>query len=229
MLNKLLCVVKENPGFTPDATFREQKICNLILKMPTICKKDTCRNPAVYGFCFRKPLFCSDHREDGSKNTRSLEPGLLTSSGEKVCASCSKNKLLPRFKGYCKHCYIKLYPLDPLSLQTVYKSKDIVIQKFIDSKFDGFVHGPNTSWIQINGIVLKIIIGEEDEDDDSNNEKNIVIKFNPNKYENGKNPMLYTRLPDLEKEISRQFERIMNRETYGYSAKLTPYDTFPLM
>ena len=117
--------------------------------------------------------------------------------------------------------------MDPLSLQTVYKSKDIVIQKFIDSKFDGFVHGPNTSWILINGFVLKIIFGEEDEDDDSNNEKNIVIKFNPNKYENGKNPMLYTRLPDLEKEISRQFERIINRETYDYSAKLTPYDNFP--
>ena len=199
-------VATSKSGFTPDATFREQKICNFILKMPTICKKDTCRNPAVYGFCFRKPLFCSDHREYGSKNTRTLEPVLPTSSGEKVCASCSKNKLLPRFKEYCKHCYIKTFPLDPLSLQTVYKSKDIVIQKFIDSKFDGFVHGPNTSWIQINGIVLKIIFGK---DDDLNDEKTIVIKFNPNKYENGKNPMLYTRLPDLEKEISRQFERIM--------------------
>ena len=208
MLNKLLRVVKENPDFTPYATFREQKICNLILKMPTICKKDTCRNPAVYGFCFGKPLFCSDHREPESKNTRALEPSLQPHSGEKVCTSCSKNNLLTRFKGYCKHCYIKLYPLDPLSLQTVYKSKDTVIQKFIDSKFDGFVHGPNTSWIQINGIVLKIIIGEED--DYSNNEKTIVIKFNPNKYENCKNPMLYTRLPDLEKEISRQFEIIMN-------------------
>ena len=53
-----------------------------------------------------------------------------------------------------------------------------------------------------------MIFGEED--DDSNNEKNIVIKFNPNKYENGRNPMLYTRLPDLEKEIGKQFERIMN-------------------
>ena len=207
MLNKLLCVVKENPCFTPDATFREQKICNSILKMPTICKKDTCRNPAVYGFCFRKPLFCSDHREDGSKNTRSLEPGLPTSSGEKVCASCSKNKLLPRFKGYCKLCYVKLYPLDPLSLQTVYKSKDTVIQKFIDSKFDGFVHKDGFSQIQINGIMLNVVFNKQNVSDE--NEKNIVIKFNPNKYENGKNPMLYTRLPDLEKEIGKQFERIM--------------------
>jgi hypothetical protein len=43
----------------------------------------------------------------------------------------------------------------------------------------------------------------------NDDEKNIIIKFNPNKYENGKNPMLYSRLPDLEKEISKQFERLV--------------------
>lgn len=203
--------------FTPDATFREQKICNLILKMPTICKKDTCRNPAVYGFCFGKPLFCSAHREPESKNTRALEPGLQPHSGEKVCVTCSSKNVVPRFKGYCKHCYVKLYPLDPLSLQTVYKSKDDIIQKFIDSKFDGFIHGPKTSWIQINGFTLRVIFSDQSVSVDE--EKNIVIKFNPNKYENGKNPMLYTRLPDLEKEIGKQFERMMNRETYGFLYK----------
>jgi len=127
--------------------------------------------------------------------------------------NCSSKNVLPRFKGYCNHCYVKLFPLDPLSLQTVYKSKDTIIQKFIDSKFDGFVHGFKISQIQINGITLKVIFSEQNALDDE--EKNIVIKFNPNKYENGKNPMLYTRLPDLEKEISKQFERIMNRETVG--------------
>jgi len=171
--------------------------------MPTICKKDTCRNLAVYGFCFGKPLFCSMHRENGSKNTRTLEPVLLTKSGEKVCGKCSSKTVLPRYKGYCTHCYVKLYPLDPLSLQTIYKSKDTIIQKFIDSKFDGFVHGKGFSQIQINGITLKIIFSEQNVSD----EKTIIIKFNPNKYENGKNPMLYTRLPDLEKEI---LEKIMN-------------------
>ncbi len=176
--------------------------------MPTICKKDTCRNLAVYGFCFGKPLFCSMHRENGSKNTRTLEPGLLTKSGEKVCGKCSSKTVLPRYKGYCTHCYLKLYPLDPLSLQTVYKSKDTIIQKFIDSKFDGFVHGKGFSQIQISGIAIKVIYTEVINLDDD--EKTIIIKFNPNKYENGKNPMLYTRLPDLEKEISKQFEKIMN-------------------
>jgi hypothetical protein len=144
------------------------------------------------------------HRENGSKNTRTLEPELLTKSGEKVCGKCSSKTVLPRYKGYCTHCYLKLYPLDPLSLQTIYKSKDTIIQKFIDSKFDGFVHGKGFSQIQINGFTLTVNYG------DSNvSYQDIVIKFNPNKYENGKNPMLYTRLPELEKEISKQFERLV--------------------
>lgn len=175
--------------------------------MPTICKKDTCRNPAVYGFCFGKPLFCSEHRERDSKNTRSLEPTLQAVPAVKECIKCSSKNMLSRFKGYCTHCYVKLFPLDPLSLQTVYKSKDDVIQKFIDSKFDGFIHGPGVSEIQINGFTLKVVFNKTNVSDE--NEKTIVIKFNPNKYENGRNPMLYTRLPDLEKEISKQFERIM--------------------
>ena len=176
--------------------------------MPTICKKDTCRNLAVYGFCFGKPLFCSAHRESDSKNTRTLEPGLPTVAVVKECMHCSSKTMLPRYKGYCTHCYIKLFPLDPLSLQTVYKSKETIIQKFIDSKFDGFIHKNGCSQIQINGITLKVIFSDQNVSDDE--EKNIVIKFNPNKYENGKNPMLYTRLPDLENEIGKQFERIMN-------------------
>jgi hypothetical protein len=89
----------------------------------------------------------------------------------------------------------------------VYKSKDTIIQKFIDSKFDGFVHREGSSQIQINGFTLKVIFFDQNVLD--HEEKTIVIKFNPNKYENGKNPMLYTRLPDLEKDIGKQFERIM--------------------
>ena len=186
--------------------------------MPVICKKDTCRNPAVYGFCFGKPLFCSMHREPDSKNVRTLEPGLPTDAVVKGCTQCSCKNVLRRYKGYCTHCYVKLYPLDPLSLQTVYKSKETIVQKFIDSKFDGFVHGPGCSQIQINGFTLTVSYGDSYQDVSGEQEvsgeqdvsyQDIVIKFNPNKYENGKNPMLYTRLPELEKEISKQFERLV--------------------
>ena len=181
--------------------------------MPTICKKDTCRNKAVYGFCFGKPLFCAAHREDGSKNTRTLEPhdAIETMCEKNGCSKCSSTLVIPRFKGFCKRCYLESYPSDPLSLCCLYKSKEDVIQKFIDSKFDGFVHKEDMSQIQINGVVLQIVYGNKAVDDDDD-EKNIVIKFNPNKYEDGKNPMLYKRLPDLEKEIARQFERIVNSD-----------------
>lgn len=175
--------------------------------MPTICKKDTCRNPAVYGFCFRKPLFCSEHREKGSKNTRFIEKKETTENPTPQCQVCSCKTLLPRYKGYCTQCYTKVFPLDPLSLQTIYKSKIVVVQKFIDSKFDGFIHKNECSQMRINNFTLVISFGESDVAED---EKTIIIRFNPNKYENGKNPMLYTRLPDLEKEIGKQFERIIN-------------------
>lgn len=177
--------------------------------MPTICKKDACRNPAVYGFCFRKPLFCSEHREEGSKNTRFIEKKELQTENQcpAKCIQCSSKVLLPRYKGYCTRCYTKIFPLDPLSLQTLYKSKTDVIQKFIDSKFDGFIHQNGYSQLQVNGFTLIVSWGEEVATKD---EKTIIIRFNPNKYENGKNPMLYTRLPNLENEISRQFEIIMN-------------------
>lgn len=183
--------------------------------MPTICKKDTCRNKAVYGFCFRKPLFCSLHREPESKNTsckawfdKEKEEEEKKEETIPTCVNCSgKTGLMPRFKGFCSHCYVTLYPTDALTLQTLYKSKNVVIQKFIDSKFDGFVHKNGLSEIQISGTLLQIIYNTGASTRDE--KKNIVIKFNPNKYANGKNPMLYTRLPMLEKEIARQFERIM--------------------
>ncbi len=103
---------------------------------------------------------------------------------------------------------MKTYPSDPLSLQSLYKSKNDIIQKFIDSKFDGFIHKNCLSEIHINGVLLQIVYSEDALS--TEDEKNIVIRFNPNKYANGKNPMLYKRLPELEKEIAHQFERIIS-------------------
>ena len=185
----------------------------ILYGMPTICKKDTCRNNAVYGYCFGKPLFCLHHREPDSKNVKNMCVSLKEPQpSSKSCSQCSCKTILPRFKGFCKRCYVKTFPSDPLSLQTVYKCKDDVIQKFIDSRFDGFLHQQGSSQIQIGDDVLQIVYDNENQNQNQN--QNIVIKFNPNKYAtcggSYENPMLYTRLPHLEKEIARQFERIMN-------------------
>jgi hypothetical protein len=114
---------------------------------------------------------------------------------------------------------VNAYPQDPLSLQTLYKSKFKIIQQFIDSKFDGFSHLSSSSKITINKVLINISYDDECflvNALQTNALNTIFIKFNPNKYANAdgsfSNPMLYTRLPLLEKEISRQIERVMNNE-----------------
>lgn len=196
---------------------------------------DTCRKKAVYGFEFAKPLFCSAHREKDSKNVRlihlsSLKKEEEASKLEKSCKRCDGKMGSTKYKGFCTSCYVNAYPQDPLSLQTLYKSKSKIIQQFIDSKFDGFSHLSSSSKITINKVLINVSYDDECLQTNAlqtsdlspsvalqtNALNTIFIKFNPNKYANAdgsfSNPMLYTRLPLLEKEISRQIERVMNNE-----------------
>lgn len=104
-----------------------------------------------------------------------------------------------------------MYPDDPLSLQTVYKSKATVIQKFIDSKFDGFIHSPDFSDIHINGKTVRVVYSSSYVASPSSSV--ITIMFNPNKYTNAdgsvSNPQLYTRLPGLEQQIAEKMEQLV--------------------
>ncbi len=184
--------------------------------MPTLCKNANCRNPAVYGYSFKKPLYCSEHRPDDAKNTKFItESAPNPESNETKCAS---HPLAPsKYKGYCVNCYINTYPDDPLTLQTLYKSKIVASQKYIDIKFDGFVHGHNFSEIKINNKTLRILFGEIttretkvslERTEEQGTDKHSLY-FNLNKYEDGSNPQLYTRLPKLEQLISCQLETLL--------------------
>lgn len=198
--------------------------------MPQLCKFETCRKKAVYGFENLKPLFCSAHRDKDSKNVR-LIPSINSVKEEddgklsKVCKSCEGIMGSSKYKGFCTTCYVNAYPQDPLSLQTLYKSKSKIIQQFIDSKFDGFSHLSSCSKITINKVLINVSYDDECFQINALNtvatkpsvaSPTIFIKFNPNKYVNAdgsfSNPMLYTRLPLLEKEISSQIERVMNNK-----------------
>ena len=203
--------------------------------MPQLCKTDTCRKKAVYGFENGKPLFCSAHRDKDSKNARLIPFTSLIKEKEelaKSCKNCEGNVGSSKYKGFCASCYVKTYPQDPLSLQTLYKSKSKIIQQFIDSKFDGFSHLSSSSKITINKVMINVSYEEmclptnaltsnafTTNAFTTNAFTTIFIKFNPNKYANAdgsfSNPMLYTRLPLLEKEISRQIERVMNNEVHS--------------
>ena len=172
--------------------------------MPPICKYENCRGYAVYGYFKNKPMYCSEHRLPNTKNTKFIE----TVSQEPVTKSmCNHGGASTRYKGYCVNCYIHQFPDDPLSFQSLYKSKIIATQKFIDAKFDGFVHSSDFSEININGHTLHISFVQSNA---MNNNPNIIhIEFSLNKYADGTNPQLYTRLPKLEQLIAEQMENII--------------------
>lgn len=176
-------------------------------KMPTMCKNGNCRRPAVYGFNPGKPLYCSEHRLPDTYNTKLIKSGTkdsLSKSGTEDSLSksgnCGHKPASTRYKGYCTSCYVAAFPDDPLSLQTLYKSKTTVMQKFIDTKFDGFVHHPDFSSIQINGKTVCIGLDESKIPLLGNH---YIIKFSPSKY-----TQLYTQLPKLEQQIADQIENL---------------------
>jgi len=91
-----------------------------------------------------------------------------------------------------------------------YKTKEQAVKEFINSRFDGF---NREGIMQINDIILCVnfyktsYYGLKD--------KYISIRLNVDKYVDEKtkkmvNPMLYKRLPVLEREINHQIERILS-------------------
>lgn len=106
--------------------------------MPTICKYENCRGHAVYGYYKNKPLYCSEHRLPDTKNAKFIQE----TAPKKPTNKCSHTPASTKYKGYCVNCYIQAFPEDPSTFQSLYKSKIIATQKFIDARFDGFIHGP---------------------------------------------------------------------------------------
>ena len=46
----------------------------------------------------------------------------------------------PKYNGYCTHCFIHLFPNDPLAKEVHQKSKEIVVKNYINENFQGFIH-----------------------------------------------------------------------------------------
>ena len=181
--------------------------------MPSICKYGNCRSRPKLGI-----QYCSTHCENTisqSNFMKCIEP------------KCNANYGTKNFKGYCSDCYIRLFEDDPLTFQTKCKTKEIAIAEFIHCYFDGFSHS-RPIWfgtvridnrIQINDTTLCVDITKDQNpiqiDTSVHVGKFIFIRFNSGKYkEYGKsyNPMIYTRLPLLEKEINHQINRVLQKE-----------------
>lgn len=181
--------------------------------MPTLCKYENCRTRPKIGW-----PYCSAH-SDISENANELTK----------CrgANCTSKPGSKNFKGYCPDCYIRIFEDDPLTFQTRCKTKEIAINEFIHCYFDGFAHS-TPLWFGKTRIDNRIRIGnttlcievvkqqvESQQIAVSDDQKYIFIRFNPDKYTLGTkshNPMLYTRLPLLEKEINHQINRVLQNE-----------------
>lgn len=195
--------------------------------MPRICKHVGCRNRPLYGVEQGCPHFCAEHKGPNMKNMTTTSR-VANSSGLPKCglSKCQEQPASPRFRGYCTPCYVTHFPEDPLTFQTVCRSKQQATYQFVASRFDGFQH---ESPLYIAGVRIecRIVIADTVlcvstdpnimlNEDGTTPYKVILIVFNPNKYVTktceSVNPMLYMRLPLLEDEIARQTERIIANE-----------------
>lgn len=190
--------------------------------MPRICKHVGCRNRPLYGTELGRPHFCAEHNEPDMKNMAILRSP-RTNVSKCIVPTCGEHPSNSWFRGYCSSCYVTLFPEDPLTFQTMYRSKQQATYQFVDSRFDGF-HHELPLYISGARIDCRIVIADTVlcvsadpnvilSEDCTTPYKVILIVFNPNKYltNTGQsvNPMLYMRLPLLEDEIARQMERII--------------------
>jgi hypothetical protein len=170
------------------------------------CKIINCKNISIYGFPDKKLEFCEIHKSNGMINRR-----------HKKCKSefCNISIKNNKYKNYCIHCFVHLFPNDKIS--TNYKTKENEIKKFI------FENHKDKKWIYDkvieNGsskrrpdflleLEDQVIIIEVDENQHSNydcicenkrimeiskdlNHTNIIfIRFNPDNYININNKLI---------------------------------------
>lgn len=182
--------------------------------MPTLCNYENCRIRPIIG-----NSFCSTHNNDNNN----IHISKTQCRGD-ACPSKPGSK---NFKGYCSNCYIRIFEDDPLTFQIRCKTKEIAINEFIHCYFDGFAHqtplwfGPTRvdNRICIDNTTICIEVVEEQTFSPTistpDNHKYIFIRFNPDKYKIGiksYNPMLYRRLPILEKEMNHQINRVLQKD-----------------
>lgn len=166
----------------------------MYVKMPKLCQHENCRNRTSKNFCMKH------------KTKTQIEKSQTC-----IIKTCHRQPIRI-CKNYCADCYFREFPNDPLTFQMRYKTKEQAVKEFINSRFDGF---NRDGVMQIGNIILCVNFCKTSCDDLKG--KYISITFNVDKYVDGKtkrtvNPMLYTRLPVLEREINQQIERILSSQ-----------------
>ena len=179
----------------------------MYVKMPKLCQHENCRNRA-------KTDFCTKHKTKSQNKSQEKNIPIEISENSSKCIikTCHRNSIRI-CKNYCTDCYFREFPNDPLTFQMLYKTKEHATCEFINNRFDGF----NRDGIMKIGDVTLFVNYQKNIITSEMKGKYISIKFNIDKYVDGTtklttNPMLYTRLPVLEREINQQIERILSSQ-----------------
>ena len=94
------------------------------------CEDGDCTTQPVFGNSGESPKYCAEHKKEGMVNVK-----------DKTCVSkhC-ETFATQKYDGYCAHCFINLFPNDERVKMARIKSREILVECFLEEEFGGFRH-----------------------------------------------------------------------------------------
>ena len=95
------------------------------------CEHEDCVKQPVYGNIEGRPKFCVEHKKAGMDDVIS-----------KRCVSkhCETQSKTQKYDGYCAYCFVNLFPDDVRVKMARIKSREILVECFLEEEFGGFRH-----------------------------------------------------------------------------------------
>jgi hypothetical protein len=94
------------------------------------CEHEGCPKRPTYGIIEGRPKFCGVHKKGGMGDVISKR------CVSKHCETFTKQK----YDGYCAYCFINLFPDDVRVKMARIKSREILVECFLEEEFGGFRH-----------------------------------------------------------------------------------------
>jgi hypothetical protein len=124
------CPNYNNEGQTKGLYCSEHKKDGMINVISQRCIHENCKKHQIYNNEGEtKALYCSEHKKDGMVNVISQRCKTY------LCSILVQKK----YDGYCRRCYMHLFPDKPVSRN--YKTKEYAVVEYVKTKF------PERSWI----------------------------------------------------------------------------------
>ena len=94
------------------------------------CEHEDCTKQPAFGNSGERPQFCVEHKKEGMYDVISKR------CVSKHCETIATQK----YDGYCAYCFINLFPNDERVKMARIKSREILVECFLEEEFGGFRH-----------------------------------------------------------------------------------------